>query len=65
MHTHTHTHVYLPLALPCPPHTHTHTPPFKQMLEKKPYPSDLLPFSGPGADNKREIKPNGGRFSAD
>lgn len=62
MHTHTHIHHLPPLcsALPSP-----HTPPFKQMLEKKPYPSDLLPFSGPSADNKREIKPNGGRFSAD
>lgn len=35
-------------------------PVFKQMLEKKSYPCDPLPFSSSSTDNKRKIKPNGG-----
>ena len=43
------------VLLSCPP-----PPLFRQMLEKKSYPCDPLPFSSSSTDNKRQIKPNGG-----
>lgn len=69
-----------PLVLPNspllpPPSPHSPLSLFKQMLEKKSYPCDPLPFSSPSTDNKRQIKPGregwewvggwGGRFRED